>query len=218
MDKGKKASTAIKIAKIIGGCAITLIAIAVLLPMGEAAMHNVNMGLLKGTEDDPAKRDSQSPVANGTKDSTAVSDQLNCGGDAAKELAMKVVKQAPPNELIAHSLNFDAVSREKKNCDAELNSAETAVKSCYDGADGATADWPNLVHLCLGDAEHEHVCQAKVAICDQSDEAAKTANKACYDKADAKADEAGQRATYSIKNIRLEGRDPTTGAVRAKKR
>ena len=65
----------------------------------------------------------------------------------------------------------------------------------------------------MGDAEHEHVCQAKVAICDQSDEAAKAAGKACYDNADAKADQAGQRATYSIKNIRLEGRDPTTGAV-----
>jgi hypothetical protein len=210
LEQNSKASKAFKILRVIAGCAVAIAIAPVVAKISMDGISSIDRAILKGTEDDPARI---SPTQTSTSNPAPTSDELDCGSDAAKRLAMKVVKENPPSTLLVGSVRFDALSRERTLCDDAFDTTKSSIKSCYDAADGATADWPNLAHLCLGDAEHERECQAKVAACDQSDQTASSAKQACYDNIDTKSEAARHQATYSIKNIRLEGRDPTTGAI-----
>lgn len=152
MDTDQKPSAVGKVLKLLGACAVVVVAAAIWAPMQDAVMRNVNEQLQKGAEDAPV---SVSPPSRVNDGAAASAGQLGCGTDASKQLALKVVKENPP-ELILHAMRVDALIQLNKSCDQE--------------------------------AGHPNSCATKL-------------------------DEIRQQAIYSLRSIRLEGRDQTTGAV-----
>jgi hypothetical protein len=209
MDEEKKPSNFVKALKILGGCAVTLFAVAVLLPVGETAMHNVNMGLLKGTEDDPAAQKSPGGAS--------AENELDCGADYAKQLAAQVASKNPPEQLLAKAAgeNFSMMSNQafrakEKACDDAWEAAKSAKQVC-DATAGVSVDGQGQ-----GSCNTPGCGQAADA-CFATYEKAQSDHGACaaevqddFDKA-VKETKAG--AVYTLQNVRLESRDATTGAV-----